>query len=173
MALTYSGAQPQSRCMSIAPNRSFSVLPLAIREAAETYDMYLTCHAPYYINLNSPEPEKLEASKKRIFDALCMSEIAGIKSVCVHAAFYLGQEPKIALVNVRKAVDDIMKKKAKFFPHVNLGLETMGKPTQFGTLEEVLIISKEFDIYPTVDPAHLHAQPNKRLDVEIDRADHP
>ena len=36
----------------------------------------------------------------------------------------------------------------------------MGKPTQFGTLEEVLRISKEFGIYPTVDPAHMHARTN-------------
>ncbi len=53
-----------------------------------------------------------------------------------------------------------MSKKEKFFPHVNLGLETMGKGTQFGTLEELLKLSKEFGIYPTVDPAHMHARTN-------------
>ncbi len=133
---------------------------LEIRQTAERLGMYLTCHAPYYINLNSPEPAKLAASKKRIWDALQMAEIAGIKSVCVHPAFYLGMEPKIAYDNVRRAVDDIMKKKSALFPHVNLGLETMGKTAQFGTLEEVLKISKEFGIYPTVDPAHMHARTN-------------
>lgn len=131
-----------------------------IRKTAEKLDMYLTCHAPYYINLNSPEKEKLQASIGRILLALEMAELAGIHSVCVHAAFYLGQEPKKAFENVRRAVDGIMKKKKKLFPHVNLGLETMGKPTQFGTLEEVLKISKEFDIYPTLDPAHMHARTN-------------
>ena len=133
---------------------------LEIRKTSEELDMYLTCHAPYYIKLNSPEKEKLEASKKRILLALRMSEIAGIKSVCVHPAFYLGMVPRIAFDNVRRAMDDIMKCQAKDFPHVNLGLETMGKPTQFGTLEEVLRISKEFGIYPTVDPAHMHARSN-------------
>lgn len=131
-----------------------------IRETAEKLDMYLTCHAPYYINLNSPDKEKLAASKKRILDALRMAEIAGIHSVCVHAAFYLGQDPKIAYKNVEKAVDDIMQYKQKLFPSVNLGLETMGKQAQFGTLDEVLRISKEFDIYPVLDPAHLHARYN-------------
>lgn len=134
-----------------------------IRETATELGMYLTCHAPYYINLNSPEPEKLAASKKRILDALRMSEIAGIHSVCVHAAFYLGMDPKVAYENVKRAVDDVMKHKKKMFPHVNLGLETMGKQTQFGTLEEVLRISKEFDIYPVVDPAHLHARYNGKI----------
>jgi len=134
-----------------------------IRKTAEELGMYLTCHAPYYINLNSPEPEKLTASKKRILDALRMAEIAGIHSVCVHAAFYLGMDPNIAYENVKRAVDDIMKHKNNTFPHVNLGLETMGKQTQFGTLEEVLRISKEFDVYPVVDPAHLHARYNGKI----------
>lgn len=133
---------------------------IEIRETAEELDMTLTVHAPYYINLNSPEPEKLAASKKRILTALAMSEIAGVRSVCVHAAFYLGMEPTKAYENVRRSVDDIMKQKSALFPHVNLGLETMGKQTQFGTLEEVLRISKEFDLYPVVDPAHLHARYN-------------
>ncbi len=133
---------------------------LEIRETSQKLGMYLTCHAPYYINLNSPEEEKLAASKKRILLALSMGEIAGLHSVCVHPAFYLGMDPKIAFKNVRRAVDEIMKHKNKLFPHVNLGLETMGKPTQFGTLEEVLKISKEFEIYPTVDPAHMHARTN-------------
>lgn len=135
----------------------------AIRETAEALGITLTCHAPYYINLNSPEREKLEASKKRILLALRMSEIAGIRSVCVHPAFYLGMEPKKVFDNVRRAVDDIMKHKSSVFPHVNLGLETMGKPTQFGTLEEVLKISQEFDLYPVIDPAHMHARTNGKI----------
>jgi len=134
-----------------------------IRETAEALGMYLTCHAPYYINLNSPEKEKLQASKERIWLALQMAELAGIKSVCVHPAFYLGMDPKIAHENVIRAVDDILKKKQKLFPNVNLGLETMGKVSQYGTLEEVLKISKEFDIYPTLDPAHMHARTNGKI----------
>lgn len=134
-----------------------------IRKTKEELDMTLTCHAPYYINLNSPDKAKLAASQRRILDALQMSELAGIRSACVHPAFYLGMEPAKAFENVRRAVDGIMKFKARLFPHVNLGLETMGKPTQFGTLEEVLRISKEFDIYPVIDPAHLHARTNGKI----------
>ena len=130
-----------------------------IRSTAEELEMYLTVHAPYYVNLNSPDKAKLAASKRRILDALTMSQLAGVHSVCVHPAFYLGMEPKVAYENVRRAVDDIMKQK-KLFPDVNLAFETMGKPSQFGTLEEVLKLSKEFGIYPCVDPAHMHAREN-------------
>ena len=133
---------------------------LEIRATAESLKMTLTVHAPYYINLNSPDPVTLAASKKRILDALAMSEIAGVRSVCVHAAFRLGQGPGEVYDNVSKAVEDILRQKKKLFPNVNLGLETMGKQSQFGTIEEVLKISKEFDLYPVIDPAHMHALTN-------------
>ncbi len=131
-----------------------------IRKISNELDITLTCHAPYFINLNAKEPEKLEASIGRILLALQMAEIAGIRSVCVHPAFYLGMDAAIAFENVRRAVARIMEKKTSLFPSTNFGLETMGKPTQFGTLEEVLRISKEFDIYPVIDPAHMHARTN-------------
>ncbi|MBI1813205.1 TIM barrel protein [Candidatus Peregrinibacteria bacterium] len=131
-----------------------------IRRTAEDLKMSLTVHAPYYVNLNTPDPAKLAASKGRVLTSLAMSEIAGVRSVCVHAAFYLGLPPTQAYDNIRRSVADIVKQKNKLFPSVNLALETMGKPSQFGTLEEVLQISKEFDLYPCIDPAHLHARTN-------------
>lgn len=134
-----------------------------IRKTAEELKMTLTVHASYYVNLNTPDEAKLEMSKMRILRALSMAELAGAISVCVHPAFYLGMDPETAFENVRRAVDSILKKKSKFFPHVNLGLETMGKTSQFGTLEEVLRISKEFGQYPTLDPAHMHARTNGKI----------
>jgi len=131
-----------------------------IRETAEALGLTLTVHAPYFVNLNSPDKAKLAASKKRILDALAMSELCGAKSVCVHAAFNLGLPPEKVLDNVRRATEDIMKNKLKLFPHVNLAYETMGKPVQFGTLEDVLKVSKEFGNFPCIDPAHMHARTN-------------
>lgn len=136
-----------------------------IRELSQELDITLTVHAPYYVNLNSPDKAKLQASIGRVLDALSMSEIAGVRSVCVHPAFYLGMHPDDAYENVRKAVGMIMDKKQKLFPSVNLALESMGKPTQFGTLDEVLRISSEFDIYPCIDPAHLHARTNGKINT--------
>ncbi len=134
-----------------------------IRKTAEQLDITLTVHAPYFVNLNSADKAKLAASKQRVLAALSMGEIAGVRSVCVHAAFRLGQPEDHVYENVSRAVDDILRHKSKLFPHVNLALETMGKPSQFGTLEEVLRISKEFDLYPTLDPAHMHALSNGKV----------
>jgi len=133
---------------------------------ASDLSITLTVHAPYYVNLNAQDRAKLEASKKRVLQALTMAQICGAKSVCVHPAFYLGIEKKTVFQNVRRATEDILERKEKFFPEVNLAYETMGKPTQFGTLEEVLKVSKEFGIYPCLDPAHLHARTNGEINTQ-------
>ncbi|MBI3336402.1 TIM barrel protein [Candidatus Peregrinibacteria bacterium] len=135
---------------------------------AKSLDITLTIHAPYFVNFNATDPEKKEASIKRVLTCLMMAEIVGAISVCVHPAFYLGMDPKKAMDNVRRCMDRIMKHRDRIFPHVNLALETMGKPTQFGTLEEVLALSKEFDCYPCVDPAHLHARSNGAINTEAE-----
>lgn len=136
-----------------------------IRRAAEELQMTLTCHAPYYVNLNSPDPEKLAASIGRVNLALSMAQIAGIRSVCVHPAFYLGMPPEKAYDHVRRSMETILKTRSAAWPDVNLGLETMGKISQFGTLEEVLRLSKEFDLYPVIDPAHMHARTNGKINT--------
>lgn len=131
-----------------------------IRETAEALGITLTVHAPYYVNLNTPDRAKLAASKRRVLDALAMAERCGAISVCVHAAFNMNQPPQEVYDNVRGATEEIMEQKRSLFPHVNLAYETMGKPVQFGTLEETLKISKEFGNYPCIDPAHMHARDN-------------
>ena len=131
-----------------------------IRVTASKLDMYLTVHAPYFINLNAQEEEKLEASKVRILNAMEMGQLAGAHSVCVHPAFYLKMDQDEVYENVYRATEDIMKRAHKMNLTINLGFETMGKGTQFGSLEEVLRLSREFGIYPTVDPAHMHARTN-------------
>jgi len=132
----------------------------AIGQKAVDLGITLTIHAPYYVNLNAKDRSVRIASKKRILAALTMGQICKAKSVCVHPAFYLGMDPTKVFENVRRATDDIMKHQSTLFPDVNLAYETMGKPTQFGTLEEVLKLSKEFGIYPCVDSAHMHARSN-------------
>ncbi|PIR48845.1 hypothetical protein COU80_04115 [Candidatus Peregrinibacteria bacterium CG10_big_fil_rev_8_21_14_0_10_55_24] len=131
-----------------------------IRKTAEELKMVLTVHAPYYVNLNAQDPLKLAASIKRVQAALSMAELAGARSVCVHPAFYLGMDPREAYANVERATEMILKDRDKRFPSVNLAYETMGKGTQFGTLEEVLCLSKKFGLYPCVDTAHMHARSN-------------
>lgn len=143
----------------------------ALGTLARNLDITLTIHAPYFVNLNSDDAAKLAASEQRILAALSMGQICGARSVCVHAAFNGKNDSKTVTENVRRATDRILAKKTKLFPDVNLAYETMGKHSQWGTLEEVLTISREFDIYPCVDTAHMHARANGAINTESEWGD--
>lgn len=136
-----------------------------IKQVALANTQFLTVHAPYFINLNSRDPEKLHASKLRIWQSLEMAERISAHSVCIHPAFYTGFSAGDTFSFVYKALADVFSKKEELFPTVNVALETMGKHTQFGTLEEVLQLSKDFQCYPTIDFAHLHARANGAINT--------
>ncbi len=138
----------------------------SLGKLARELDIALTVHAPYFVNLNSDDDAKLSASRIRILDALTMAQICGAVSVCVHAAFNGGKDSKHVTENVRFSTEAIMTMKSKLFPDVNLAYETMGKQSQWGTLDEVLEIAKEFDIYPCIDTAHMHARANGAVNTE-------
>ena len=58
-----------------------------IRKVGEENSVALTCHAPYFINLNSAEKPKVRASIGRILDSARIAHLCGAYSVCFHAGF--------------------------------------------------------------------------------------
>lgn len=120
-----------------------------------------TCHGPYYINLNSEENEKIEASITRILDTARAGKSFGAFSITFHAAFYMKKQP----VEVYKTVYNSFEKICKTLEDENNDIfirpETTGKGTQWGTLEEIVKLSKEFkNVMPCIDFAHVHARNN-------------
>lgn len=138
---------------------------VVVNRVAKEQDVILTCHAPYYINLNAAEKEKLEASKKRLFESGRILGLCGGWSVAFHPGFYLKntkedtyEKVKGALEDVRKKLDDVGGKE------IGLRPETMGKGTQFGSLEEVLRLSQEIEgVMPLLDWGHLQARDNGKV----------
>ncbi|HHY09181.1 MAG TPA: TIM barrel protein [Firmicutes bacterium] len=132
---------------------------LAIREAAEKNDVSLTVHAPYYINLNSKEPEKIEASKERILQAARIGEMAGAKSVTFHPAYYHEDDPEDVYRQVVREIGCMLEVMAKENLKIRLSPETTGSLSQFGTLEELVRLGEKLPgVYPCVDFAHLYAR---------------
>jgi deoxyribonuclease IV len=67
-----------------------------VKKTAEQSDIILTCHAPYFINLNSLEKEKIRASINRILNSARILNLCGGYSVCFHAGFYgTVERPKV------------------------------------------------------------------------------
>jgi deoxyribonuclease-4 len=127
---------------------------------AENLGVKLSIHAPYFINLCSPEKEKIEASKKRILDSVERAYLMHADVVVFHPGYYgkLGKEE--AYEKVKQACEDLIATmKRKGWQDVKLGLETTGKISQFGTLDENMKIAKEVKgCVPVVDWAHIYAR---------------
>ena len=130
-----------------------------VGELAREQDVSLSVHAPYYINLNAQEPEKLVASRKRIIDSAVVGAAAGANSIVFHPGFYLKMEKEKVYRQVRKALMEIHQTLDGMGVQVSLRPETTGKKSQFGSYTELLKLSAELDgVMPCVDIAHLHAR---------------
>lgn len=132
---------------------------LKIGAAAEKHGISLTVHAPYYINLNSREPEKIAASKERIIQSARLGALAGAKSVTFHAAYYHADEPKAVYLRVKEALAEVLERMNKEGIRIRLSPETTGGLSQFGTLEELVCLGVDLPgVYPCLDFAHLFAR---------------
>lgn len=128
-----------------------------VKKASENF--VITAHGPYYINLNSKEIEKIDASVTRIIDTAIMGDKVGAYSITYHAAFYMGNDKKIVFDRVVEQTKRIIEVVEKENLKVWIRPETTGKSTQWGDLDEVINLSKEFkQVLPCVDFSHLHAR---------------
>ncbi|MDD5617414.1 MAG: TIM barrel protein [Candidatus Methanoperedens sp.] len=120
----------------------------------------LSVHAPYYINLNA-EGETLSASKERILNSARIGNICGAKSVVIHAGFIQKYPRGVVYERIKKAVVDIMDILKSEGVDIILRVETMGRGSQFGSLEEALAITEVDGVMPCIDFSHLHALSGK------------
>lgn len=133
-----------------------------VLETAKKEEVTLSVHAPYYINLNSYEEEKLKASLERIYQAARIGSLCGAESIVLHAGFYQKSHKQDTYESISKALKELTGQLHDEGIPAVLRPETMGKRTQFGTLEEVLALSEEVEgVMPCLDFCHLHAREGK------------
>lgn len=131
------------------------------RDAVSSAKKVITAHAPFYVNLNSREPEKVEASVQRIIETAEVANELGGYSITFHAGFYLGQEKELVYKQIESQTRIITDSLEKSGNRIWIRPETTGKGTQWGDLEEIIRLSKEFEtVLPCVDFSHLHARYN-------------
>jgi len=125
-------------------------------KAAQRLGIKLSVHAPYFINLCNPE--KAKDSEKRILDSCERAHHMGAWIVVFHPGYYGKLEKKDALDMVGKSCDGMASVILKNKWNVKLGLETTGKVSQFGTVNEILEICRNNKTCaPVLDWAHLYA----------------
>ncbi len=144
------------RKINISPEKA----PL-VKETAEKENVVLTCHAPYFINLNSAEQEKVIASKQRILNSARIAHACRAFSVTFHAAFYQKAPPEKVYLKVKEEMQEMANILQEEENDIWLRPETTGKPSQWGSLKEILQLSREVEqVMPCIDFAHLHARTN-------------
>lgn len=137
-----------------------------VKKAAEESNVVLTCHAPYFINLNSLEKAKIKASIGRILNSARIANLCSGYSVCFHAGFYMEQEPKKVYDTIKQNLKEIVLTLKKENNNIWIRPETTGKETQFGNVDEILQLSQELDnVMPCVDFAHFHARTNGKYNT--------
>lgn len=129
-----------------------------IKATANEYNIALSVHAPYYINLNAND-EEWPKSRKRLMDAAHYGHLAGATDIVFHPGSYFGNSPDdvlpIALHRLKGCIDELRKANNP----VILRPETMGKEAMLGSLEDTLIMSQQIDgVEPCLDFPHLHAR---------------
>ncbi|RLF28967.1 MAG: deoxyribonuclease IV [Thermoplasmata archaeon] len=130
------------------------------RRFSREHDVLFSTHAPYYINLASAEEEKRKASIQRIARSAERTYLMGGYITVVHAAYYGGRDPN----EVTRMVADGVSRAKELMDNMGvkgvlIGLEVMGKLSQWGTPEEIGKVMEEVDgVAPVMDWAHWHAR---------------
>jgi len=130
-----------------------------VREKAAALGVRLSVHAPYFINLNSEDPGKRLQSQERLLNTARVGAACGAASVVFHAAFYGKDSAEKTYEAVKRelgAVQSIVRTERLA---VTLRVETMGKRSQFGSLDEVLTLCRDVaGLQPCLDFSHLYAR---------------
>lgn len=154
-------------CMEVAFTYGVRMDPKTARDVgalARERGIILSVHAPYYINLASDEKEKYDASCRRILDSCERAHAMGARNVVFHAGFYQKRSARQTYESIKKAIGVLQNRIASAGWRVKLCPEITGKPSQFGSLAELLKLKQETGCGITVDFSHLYARQQGDID---------
>lgn len=129
-----------------------------IGEKAYELGITLSVHAPYYVNLNSKEEEKIEASKKRVLKCCEIASWLGARRVVFHPGFYSGMSSEEASENIKDGTLEMMDVVKRERWDVELCVEVMGKRGVFGSIGEIAKLVEGTGCSFCIDVAHVLAR---------------
>lgn len=139
-----------------------------VGKLASELGVRLSVHAPYAINLCSEDEAKIEASKKRLLETAIRAEKMGADAIAIHAAFYGIRGPEECYELVKEGLKEVVElSESQGLYNVKFGVETMAKDTAFGTIDEVVRISKDVRrVIPYIDWAHAFARQGGQINYD-------
>ncbi len=143
---------------------------IEIGNEAKNNNIFLSIHAPYYINMASEEIGKRENSKKYIIDTLKVAKWMNAKRIVVHTGSCSKVDRKWALETAIQVLKETLELSDMVgYGDISICPEVLGKHNQLGTLEEIMEMCKiDERIIPTIDFGHIHARGLGRLNSEKD-----
>jgi deoxyribonuclease IV len=136
---------------------------IRIGKKASALGIQLSIHASYYINLNSEEEEKIEASKRRILESCRIGELLGAKYVVFHPGYYGKKSEEESYQKIKNELKELNKKLKENGWKIKLAPETTGKVNVFGKEEEILKLVEETGCFFTLDFSHLLARTQGKM----------
>lgn len=141
---------------------------LDISETAKKCGIDLYIHAPYYINLTGDERNR-ERSKDKIRHSMHLASLMDARMVTTHTGFYGSLSRRKAMQRMAESLRDLRDELKAEGIEIPIGVQTIGKPEVFGSLEEVVeLCTRVRGIHPVLDMAHIHARQNGRLQEKED-----
>ncbi len=132
---------------------------LAIGAKAREHGIKMSFHAPYFISLSSVEKEKRDNSVEYIRRSAEVSTLLGANIMVVHCGSCAKISRETAMEYASETLENTAEMMRAFGYKTRVGIETMGKVNQLGTLDEVLTLCKISEIFaPVVDFGHLNAR---------------
>jgi deoxyribonuclease IV len=129
-----------------------------IQAAGQKFQVAISVHAPYFINLNANDEEWPKA-RKRLMDAANYGFLAGATDIVFHPGSYFGLSPQEVLPKAIARLEGCLQELSNAGNTVTLRPETMGKSALLGSLEDTLEMSRSIPgVEPCLDFAHLHAR---------------
>jgi len=136
-----------------------------IGEIAKSLGIKLSVHAPYYINLNSEKTQVIKKSKFFILESLDRANEMKAEYVVIHPAYY-GNLKTETYENVKTRILEILDEAKERGIKSKLALETMGRKSQFGSLDELINLCKEIknkQLTICIDFAHIFVRNNGKI----------
>jgi len=134
---------------------------IRIGNKAKELGIQLSIHAPYFVNLNSAEKEKIEKSKKRILSCCKTGTLLGASHVIFHPGYYGKSTKEQTYEVIKEQIKDMQKTIQEERYTTKLAPETMGKINVFGSIEEISSLVKDTDCSFCIDFAHILAREGK------------
>lgn len=131
-----------------------------IRAAMKEHGIFISVHAPYFINLAVADEERREKNFRYFQETAHAAQMLGAQRIVFHPGAVTKMTRQQAAELAQPFLKEILQAMdAQGFGDLTFCPETMGKINQFGDLSEVIALCNlDERLIPTIDFGHLHAR---------------